>query len=249
MRLAGKVALITGSARGQGEAEARLFAREGASVVVSDVLEDAGVAVADEIVRAGGKAFFVKLDVSSQDEWEHAIALTLDRFNRLDVLINNASIYSSVPVEHTALAEWDEVMAVNARGVFLGTKYAIPPLRESGGGSIVNISSTTGIVGSSWGSAYGASKAAIRVLTKYTAIQHARDGIRANSIHPGPVDTQLIADRIGTPEGRAASIARIPLGRIGTVEDVAYAALFLASDESSFVTGSELIIDGGMTAQ
>ncbi len=249
MRLAGKVALITGGARGQGRAEARLFAAEGACVVVADVLEGEGEAVANEISQAGGRALFIRLDVASEDDWKRAIAQTVEQFGRLDVLVNNASIYRTTPVERTTVEEWDEVMAVNARGVFLGNKHAIPAMREAGGGSIVNISSTTGLVGSGRGSVYGASKAAIRLLTKYTAIQHAREGIRANSIHPGPVDTQMIAVNIETPEGRAASIARVPLGRIGTVQDVAYGALFLASDESSFMTGAELVIDGGLTAQ
>ena len=140
-------------------------------------------------------------------------------------------------------------MAVNARGVFLGTKHSIPEMRKSGGGSIVNISSTAGLVGSARGSAYSASKGAVRLLTKSTAVQHAGEGIRANSIHPGPIDTDMIAENIATPEGRAESEARVPLGRIGSVEDVAYGALFLASDESSYMTGSELVIDGGATAQ
>ena len=147
------------------------------------------------------------------------------------------------------MEEWDEIMAVNLRGVFLGTKCAIPYMRRSGGGSIVNISSITGLIGTLHGGAYGASKGGVRLLTKYTAIQHAKDGIRANSIHPGPVDTEMISGNIGTPKGRASSISRIPLGRIAVAEDIASGALFLASEESSFMTGSELIIDGGYTAQ
>lgn len=249
MRLAGKVALITGGALGQGAAEARLFAREGCRVMVADVLENEGTSVADAISSAGGDAAFVKLDVSEESEWRDVIALTVERFGKLDVLVNNAGIWRTTPVELTTVDEWNEVMAVNARGVFLGTKHAIPAIRESGGGSIVNISSTTGLIGGEQGSAYGASKGAIRSVTKFTAVQHAKDGIRANSIHPGSVDTQMIAANIGTPEGRATSISRIPMGRIGTVEDVAYGVLFLASDESSFITGAELVIDGGMTAQ
>ena len=249
MRLTGKVALITGAARGQGAAEAKLFAWEGASVVVADVLEEEGVVVVDEIVRDGGRALWVRLNVASPRDWEVAIAQIIQRFGTLNVLVNNASIYRTAPIEHTTAEEWDEVMAVNARGVFLGTKQAIPAMREAGGGSIVNVSSTAGLVAWERGGVYGASKGAIRSLTKYTAIQHAKDGIRANSVHPGPVDTQMIAANIATPEGRAASIARVPMGRIGSVEDVAYGVLFLASDESSFMTGAELVIDGGMTAQ
>ena len=149
----------------------------------------------------------------------------------------------------TSLAEWQRILEVNTTGVFLGTKATIPTMQRAGGGSIINISSTAGLVGSGRGSAYGTSKGGIRLFTKYTAVQHANDGIRANSIHPGPIDTEMIVDNIGTPEGRATSESRIPMGRIGTVDDVAFGALFLASDESSYMTGAELIIDGGFTAQ
>ena len=249
MRLAGKVTLISGAARGQGAAEARLFAREGACIVLGDVLEDEGKRVEAEINDAGGRALFVRLDVTSEPDWVHVIRETVQRFGRLDVLVNNAAIYSTVPVEHTAVEEFDRILAVNVRGVFLGTKHAIPEMRRAGGGSIINVASTAGLVGSNRGNAYGTSKGGVRLFTKYTAIQHARDGIRANSIHPGPVDTEMIAANLATPEGRAASISRIPLGRIGTIEDVIYGALFLASDESSFMTGAELVIDGGITAQ
>ena len=249
MRLRDKVALISGGARGIGAAEARLFAREGASVVIGDVLEERGEQVAVGIGEAGGHALFVRLDVRREADWKKAVQQTVETFGKLDVLVNNAGIYSIVPIEDTSTEEWDEVMAVNVRGVFLGTKHAIPAMRRSGGGSIVNVSSTAGIVASARGSAYGTSKGAVRLLTKYTAVQHAKDGIRSNSIHPGPIDTDMIAANVATPEGRAASIARVPLGRLGAVEDVAYGALFLASDESSFMTGSEVVIDGGVTAQ
>ena len=249
MRLDGKVSLVTGAARGVGKAVAVLFAREGARVVVTDILAEAGAAVAEEIVLAGGEALFIKLDVAREDEWETAITQTARRFGRLDILVNNAGIIRATPIEYMTLEEWEVVMAINAGGAFLGTKHVVPLMRRSGGGAIVNISSTTGLVGSGRGAAYGTSKAAVRVFTKYTAAQHAKDGIRANSIHPGPVDTELISEWIGTPEGRRASTARVPLGRIGTVDDVAYGALFLASDEASFITGAELIMDGGLTAQ
>jgi cyclopentanol dehydrogenase len=248
MRLAGKVALITGGARGQGAVEARLFAREGANVAIGDVLEREGMAVAEEIEAAGGRALFVRLDVSVESEWRSAIEATSGGFGPLNILVNNAGLYSRVPIEEISVEEWDRIMAVNARGVFLGTKAAIPEMRKAGGGSIVNISSTAGMVGSVRGGVYGASKGGIRVFTKFTAIQHAKDGIRANSIHPGAVDTEMIAANLATPEGRAGSIARVPLGRIGTSEDVAYAAIFLASDESSFMTGAELVVDGGFSA-
>lgn len=249
MRLNGKVALITGAARGQGECEAKLFSAEGAAVVVADVLSTLGEKVAQDISSGGGKATFVKLDVSSEKDWVLAIQHTLDKFKALNVLVNNASIYRTTTIENTSMEEWDDVISTNARGAFLGTKYVIPAMRKANGGSIINICSTTGIVGSSRGGAYGASKAAVRILTKHAAIQHASEGIRVNSISPGSIDTEMIAENIGTPQGRAASIKRIPAGRIGTAEDVAYGALFLASDESSFITGSDLLIDGGMTAQ
>ncbi len=249
MRLDGKVVFISGGSRGQGAAEARLFATEGASVVMGDILEDEGRRLEAEINESGGRALFVRLDAASESDWQNAIRQTVQTFGKLNVLVNNAAIYSRVPIENTSEEEWDHIMAVNARGVFLGTKHSIPEMRRAGGGSIVNISSTAGLVGSARGSAYSASKGAVRLLTKSTAVQHASEGIRANSIHPGPIDTDMIADNIATPKGRAESEARVPLGRIGSVEDVAYGALFLASDESSYMTGSELVIDGGATAQ
>ncbi len=249
MRLEGKVALISGAARGQGETEARLFAQEGASVVLGDILESEGEAAAASIRESGGNARFIALDVTSEDDWVSAVRFTVETFGGLDILINNAAIYTRTLIVDTDIEEWRRIMDINMTGVFLGTKHAVPAMRESGGGSIINISSTAGLVGGGSGGAYGASKGGVRLFTKYTAIQHASDGIRANSIHPGPVDTEMIADNLSTPEGRADSLSRIPLGRIGSVMDVAYGALFLASDESSFVTGSELVIDGGLTAQ
>ena len=249
MRLEGKVVFISGGSRGQGAAEAKLFAKEGASVVMGDILEDEGKKLEAEINESGGRALFVKLDVTSESNWQEAIGETVRTFGKLDVLVNNAAIYSRVRVEDTTVEEWDRIMAVNAKGVFLGIKHSIPEMRKAGGGSIINISSTAGLVGSPRGSAYTASKGGVRLLTKSTAVQYASDGIRANSIHPGPIDTEMIAENIGTPEGLAQSVARVPLGRVGTIDDVAYGALFLASDESSYMTGSELVIDGGVTAQ
>ena len=249
MRLEGKVVFISGGSRGQGAAEAKLFAKEGASVVMGDILEDEGRRLEAEINESGGRALFVKLDVTSESDWQNAIGQTVRAFGKLDVLVNNAAIYSRVPVEDTSVEEWDRIMAVNVKGVFLGTKHSIAEMRKVAGGSIINISSTAGLVGSPRGSAYTASKGGVRLLTKSTAVQYAADGIRANSIHPGPIDTEMIAENIGTPEGLAQSVARVPLGRVGNVVDVAYGALFLASDESSYMTGSELVIDGGVTAQ
>lgn len=249
MRLEGKVALITGGSRGQGATEADLFVKEGAKVVIADILEPEGNAVVAQIREGGGDASFIRLDVTSEDDWQDAVEFTLNTYGRLDILINNAAIYKRTPIVQTGLDEWNRIMDINSTGVFLGTKHAVPAMQKSGGGSIINISSTAGLVGSERGSAYGASKGSVRLFTKYTAIQHAGDGIRANSIHPGPIDTEMIKENISTPEDRAESEARVPLGRIGTVMDVAYGALFLASDESSFMTGAELVIDGGVTAR
>lgn len=253
MRLTNKVALISGGARGQGAREARLFAEEGASVVIGDLLEEEGKKVEAQINETGGQAVFVKLDVTSESDWENAVNEAVRRFGKLNVLVNNAAILRTGPeilsIEETTAEEWDKIMAVNAKGVFLGTKFSVPAMREAGGGSIVNISSIAGMVGSDRGSAYGTSKAGVRVFTKFTAIQHAKDGIRANSVHPGPIDTEMIADRLLDPETRASIESIVPMGRVGSVEDVAYGVLFLASDESSYMTGSELVIDGGRTAK
>ena len=249
MRLQGKVALITGAARGQGAAEARLFAQEGAKVVLADVADQDGTIVAAEIAEAGGDALYVHLDVTSEDEWDAAVRAAVASFGKLDILVNNAGIWRRGHVLETSSEQWDEIMGVNAKGVFLGTKAAIPEMRKAGGGSIINISSTAGLVGSRTSSAYSASKGAVRIFTKSTAVQYAAEGIRANSIHPGPIDTDMGDQVWPDADSRKAAVARTALSRIGTAQDVAYGALYLASDESSFVTGSELVIDGGITAQ
>ena len=233
-----------------GAAEARLFAREGAKVVIGDVLDDEGRQTEAAINEFGGECLYVHLDVTSEKSWASAVAETVNRFGKLDILVNNAGVVSRVPLEDLDVDEWDRVMDINSKGVFLGTKAAIPEMRRSGGGSIVNISSISGIAGQSYVSAvYNASKGAVRIFTKSTAIQYASEGIRANSIHPGPIDTPMTAFRQGDPQAVADSIGRIPLGRNGIPDDVAYGVLYLASDESSFVTGSELVIDGGFIAQ
>ncbi|MAQ12429.1 MAG: glucose 1-dehydrogenase [Chloroflexota bacterium] len=250
MRLENKVAFVSGGARGMGAAEARLFAREGAKVVIGDVLDDEGRQTEAAINEFGGECLYVHLDVTSEESWGSAVAETVNRFGKLDILVNNAGVVSRVPLEDLNVDEWDRVMDINSKGVFLGTKAAIPEMRRSGGGSIVNISSISGIAGQSYVSAvYNASKGAVRIFTKSTAIQYASEGIRANSIHPGPIDTPMTAFRQGDPQAVADSIGRIPLGRNGVPDDVAYGVLYLASDESSFVTGSELVIDGGFIAQ
>jgi len=250
MRLANKVALITGGARGQGAVEAKLFATEGAYVVICDILDEEGKRIETEINNTGGSSLFAHLDVTDESEWQNVIATTLNSFGKLDILVNNAGIYKWAQVEETTSELWDQTMDINAKGVFLGTKHAIPAMRNSGGGSIVNISSVAGLIGSANAAAYGASKGAVRLLTKSTAIQYAKDGIRANSVHPGIIDTPMTTPNLlATQEARDRSASRHPLGRVGTSEDVAYGVLFLASDESSFMTGSELVIDGGLTAQ
>ena len=248
MRLSGKVALITGGARGMGAEEARLFAREGAKVVLGDVLEDEGRRTEEQIVEAGGEALFVRLDVTSEDDWRHAIETTVGRFGRLDVLVNNAGVGSRRRDDEGEGQWWDRVMEVNAKGVYLGTQYAVPEMKKAGG-SIVNISSIYGIVGSHTGAAYHASKGAVRVFSKVAAIQYGGDGIRVNSVHPGFVETAMTERILSEPGVREDRISKTPLRKIGQPEDIAYGVLFLASDESSFMTGSELVIDGGYTAQ
>ena len=248
-RLKNKVAIITGAAKGQGEFEARLFASEGATVVLCDIDVEACGKTAEEISSSGGSAVSMTLDVTSEPNWIGVIEQTVEFFGKLDILVNNAGIYSRVPIENASVEEFDHILEVNLRGVFLGTKHAIPAMRTSGGGSIINISSTAGIVGNVGSGAYGASKGSVRSFTKYTAIQHAYEGIRANSVHPGPIDTDMISDNLSTAEGRKSTESRIPMGRVGSIEDVAMGVLFLATDESSYMTGSELVIDGGMTAQ
>jgi NAD(P)-dependent dehydrogenase (short-subunit alcohol dehydrogenase family) len=233
-----------------GAAEARLFAREGARVALGDVLETEGRAVEAEIVAKGGEAIFVRLDVSRESDWEQAVALTVQRFGKLDVLVNNAGIGAAGRVEDTTAEAWDRVMEVNAKGVFLGTRAAIPAMRRGGGGSIVNISSQLGLVGMDDSSPqYTASKGAVRLLTKTTALQYAREGIRCNSVHPGPIVTPMTERRRADPTVYRRMLSRIPLGRYGEPDEVAHGVLYLASDESAFVTGSELVIDGGWTAQ
>ena len=249
MRLENKVALISGGARGMGAAEARLFAQEGARVVIGDLLEEEGRRVEAEINEGGGHCLFIRLDVTSEADWQRAVQATVSRFGRLDILVNNAGIYRTERVEETSAALWDQVMEINAKGVFLGTKHAIPEMRRAGGGSIINISSVAGLVGNHLSAAYTASKGAVRLFTKAAAIQYAKDGIRVNSIHPGTIETPMTEQLLANPDYRQDRVARTPLGRLGRPEDVAYGALYLASDESSFVTGSELVIDGGRTAQ
>jgi NAD(P)-dependent dehydrogenase (short-subunit alcohol dehydrogenase family) len=248
MRLAGKVALITGGASGMGRSEATIFAQEGAKVVVADLLEAEGRDVVDHITKAGGQARFVKIDVTSETDWQAAVQAAVAAFGKLDTLVNNAGISGSGP-DTMSVSVWDTVMNINAKGVFLGMKYAIPALQRAGGGSIVNISSISGFVGQDRiHMAYNASKGAVRIMTKSAAVQYAKDGIRVNSVHPGVMPPMRTSQASADPEWRAKMLRVIPLKREGRVEEVANAVLFLASDEASYITGTELVVDGGLLA-
>ncbi len=250
MRLNGKVALISGGSRGIGAAVARLFAREGAGVAIGDLREDEGRKLESEIQENGGACLFVRLDVTSSSDWRRAVSGTLNRFGEMNVLVNNAGISGGGNLEATTIEQWQEVMDVNATGVFLGMKAVFPQMRQAGGGSIINIASQLGLVGVADGSTpYQASKGAVRLLTKSVAMQYAKEGIRVNSVCPGPTLTPLTESRFSHPELGGRSLSGIPLGRFGRPEDIAYGVLYLASDESSFVTGSDLMIDGGWTAR
>ena len=246
-KLDGKVALISGGARGQGAAEARLFAQEGAKVVLGDILDEQGQQVEAEINELGGDALYIHLDVTSEADWESAVSAAVGKYGKLDILVNNAAIViQKVAIEDRTGDEWDRIFEVNAKGVFLGTKHAIPEMRKAGGGSIVNISSVAGIGQSQHQEpAYAASKGAVRIFSKVTASQHAADGIRCNSVHPGPIDTDMIQSAMSEPSRLEARLTRVPMQRLGTVDEIAKGVLYLASDDSSYVTGSELVIDGG----
>jgi NAD(P)-dependent dehydrogenase (short-subunit alcohol dehydrogenase family) len=250
MRLEGKVALITGAASGMGASMARIFAGEGAKVVVADMLEDEGKQVVADITKANGAAMFRRLDVSSEAEWKATIEAALAEYGKLDILVNDAGLSGSAVADLFDTAAWDRLMAVNARGVFLGMKFAIPLMKAQGGGSIVNISSISGITGQHGVHvAYNASKGAVRTLTKAAAVQHGRDNIRVNSVHPGLMPPMRTSGRTADPAVRAKMLEGVPLRRAGRVEEVAHAVLFLASDEASYITGAELPVDGGYLAQ
>jgi cyclopentanol dehydrogenase len=257
MRLEGKVAVITGAAAGVegmtmgfGGAAARLFAREGARVVLTDIKEEMGRKTAEQIRAAGGEAMFIRHDVTREEDWQEVILTAVATYGALNVLVNNAGTSARFTVEDTTVEAWDGQMDVHAKGVFLGTRQAIPEMRKAGGGSIINVSSIYGLVGSHTSTAYHAAKGAIRLFTKAAAIQYAEEQIRVNSVHPGYCLTPLTSQGYEKEAGRRDfSLSRTPLGRLGTADDIAYGMLYLASDESSFVTGTELVIDGGMTAQ
>jgi NAD(P)-dependent dehydrogenase (short-subunit alcohol dehydrogenase family) len=247
MRLKDKVAIVTGGAHGMGEAEARLFAREGAAVVIADVLPEMGEAVAADINAGQGRAMFVRADVTSEADWRALIDGTLRAYGGLDILVNNAGVSGSAVGGDLSLEGWNRLMAVNATGVFLGTTLAAEEMAKAGRGSIVNISSIMGFVGGAEGHpGYAASKGAVRLLTKSAAVRWGPQGVRVNSVHPGYMPAMLGGTNAG---GRAAKIPLTPLRRLGEPIEVAYGVLFLASDEASFVTGTELVIDGGFIAQ
>ena len=248
MRLVGKVAIITGAAGSMGAEEARLFAREGAKVVIADMFDDDGRQIEAEIAEAGGEATYVHADVTSEDDWKRLISETISQYGRLDILVNNAGVSGDSPeIDELEFDAWNRIMDVNATGVFLGTKYAVEQMLRTGG-SIVNISSIAGIVGAEGDHpAYHASKGAVRILTKAMAVQYGPQGIRVNSVHPGfmpPMRTSA-----PNPVALEALVRQTPLRRTGKTIEVAYGVLFLASEEASFITGTELVIDGGFIAR
>ncbi len=251
-RVLGKVGIVTGAGGAIGRAIALLMAKEGAKVTISDTHEVNGKEVAAEIKRGGGEALFVKHDVTREADWREVIRATLDRFGKLDILVNNAGVMLWKNIEDTSLEEWRWVLGVNLDGVFLGTKYAIGVMKKSGGGSIINISSVAGLVGTLDTSAYHASKGGVRIFTKAAALECSKAGydhnIRVNSVHPGVIKTPMVEELFKDREKMRTALSWHPVGRFGEPEDVAYGVLYLASDESKFVTGAELVIDGGWTA-
>jgi NAD(P)-dependent dehydrogenase (short-subunit alcohol dehydrogenase family) len=249
MRLANKVAIISGAASGMGAATARRFAAEGAKVVIADLLSEEGNAIADSINATGGDATFFVLNVTDEAGWKQVVAETVRIYGRLDILVNNAGISGSATNDMLDSALWDRVMAVDATGVFLGTAAAIPQMQKNGGGSIVNLSSISGNVGQTMvHMSYNAAKGAVRTMTKSTAVQFGKDGIRCNSIHPGLMPPMRTSGATADPVVRAKMLKAVPLGRTGEVDEVANAILFLASDEASYITGAELYVDGGYLA-
>lgn len=245
-----KVALVTGAAGGMGAATARLFAREGAkAVVVADILDADGQAMVKDIEQSGGTALYLPLDVTDEAAWKAAVDRTVAAYGGLDVLVNNAGISGSAEQDLYDTAAWHRLMAINATGVFLGMKYGIAAMKRRGKGSVINLSSISGIVGQGYiHVGYNASKGAVRLMTKAAAAQHGKEGIRVNSVHPGLMPPMRTSGRTADPETRAKTLKGVPLGRAGEIDEVAYAILFLASDESSYVTGAELVVDGGWTA-
>jgi len=251
VRLDGKVALITGAGSGMGRAAAELFAREGARVVVTDVVDDAGAATVDSIRGAGGEATFVRADVSKWDDCVAMVRTATDTFGALHVLYNNAGVFPDDDggVLDTPEPTWERVMDINLKGVWLGCRAGIPAIRASGGGSIVNVASFVALMGAATAQiAYTASKGGVLAMTREMAVEYARQGIRANALCPGPIETPLLQELLSDPARRVRRMVHIPMGRLGRAHELAKAALFLASDDASFMTGAALVVDGGITA-
>jgi NAD(P)-dependent dehydrogenase (short-subunit alcohol dehydrogenase family) len=250
-RLEGKVALITGGASGMGRVASELFAREGARIVLTDVADDAGESAAAEISGTGGEALYVHADVSDEADAEAMVKAAVDRFGRLDILYNNAGIMlaDDGSVDTTDESVWDRTLAINIKGVAHGCKYGVPAMIANGGGSIINVASFVALMGAATSqTAYTASKGAVLAMTREIAVEYARKGIRCNALCPGPIDTPLLAELLADPAQRQRRFVHIPMGRLGRAEELAKAALFLASDDSSFMTGASLVVDGGITA-
>ena len=249
MRLNGKVAIITGASKGLGLDVAKLFAKNGSKVVITDVNDYDGLLETNKIQNQGDKASYFHLDVTSETDWSHLVSKVIKEFGKIDILVNNAGVYHRGNLEATEISDWDRVFSVNAKGVFIGTRAVLPEMKKQLKGSIVSISSIAGIIGSKQSVAYNSAKGAIRLFTKSVAVQYADQGIRANTIHPGPMETDMLNELFNTKEESEDRRTGIPLGRFATVRDVSNGVLFLSSDEASLITGSELVIDGGWTAQ
>lgn len=247
-RVKGKIAIVTGGALGMGRSHSMLLAKEGAKVVVTDINEQAGQQTVEDIKKEGGEAVFIKHDVANDADWKKVIQFALDTYGKVDVLVNNAGILIMKPVNETTEEEWDKIFSINAKGVFLGCKYILPAMQKAGGGSIVNISSIYGIVGAPSAAAYEATKGAVRLLTKAAAVDYVQYNIRVNSVHPGVIRTEMTKDLLAQGESAKALLGPTLLPRAAEPSEVSYAVLFLASDESSFMTGSEVVVDGGYTA-
>lgn len=248
-RLDNKVAVITGAAGGMGKADALLFAREGAKVAITDLQDDKIKDVVAEIEALGGEAIGLKHNVASEEDWVRVVDETLKKFGKIDILVNNAGISNATPFMDLTVEGWEKTMTINVTSIFLGQKYVIPHMIEAGGGSIVNISSIAGLTGGSGAGPYTASKGAVRMLTKATAVDYAKHNIRCNSIHPGYIETPMTVDMFKDEQMTQWFQSQTPLPRLGKPEDIANGVLFLASDESSYITGVELPIDGGYYAK
>ena len=255
-RLKNKVSFITGGANGNkgklmgiAGAYAWLARDEGSAIVITDIDTDSGKLTVDHINESGGKAIFIELDVTDENNWQESINFAVTQFGGVDILINSAGIHTLKNTEETSSEEWDRMMAIHAKGTFLGTKYVVPEMRKRGGGSIVNISSMCAMFGSPTNTAYHAAKGAIRSFTKSAAIQYAQEGIRVNSVHPGYTETPFTIAPFSLPGALESRVSKIPLGRLASAEEIANSVLYLASDDSSYVTGAELVVDGGFLAQ